>query len=135
MQLCPRRKILRKDRARTRSRRSSHRLADPGSMARESIQPSPKGRYLAMEPDLCREIVEAVRVELDHLSREQKNPVVLTHGDIRRHVRDLLAFECPHLPVLSFHELLPAVQVKPIARVDIARGTADSSGLAHEPQG
>ena len=69
---------------------------------------------LALEPDIARDIVAAVR------SKVGNDPaVVLTSGDLRRHVRTLLAAELPECAVLAPHELAPGVAVRAAARIEV----------------
>jgi len=86
---------------------------------RESIQRTDRGSYLAMEPELCRDIVQAVKQRLQAFAPDEPFPVVLTSMEIRRYVRRLLEVELPDLAVLSYNELLPQVQIKPVARVNV----------------
>ena len=84
---------------------------------RESIQRTAKGSYLALEPDIGREFVEALREHVG-LRRSDGAPlVVLTNTEIRRYVRRLIEIDLPQLPVLSLGELMPTVQVVPLARI------------------
>jgi type III secretion protein V len=96
-------------------------LLDPAieEAVRESIQKTDRGSYLAIEPGLSREIVEAVRRQLA-LEGDEPPPAVLTTMEIRRYVRRLLEVDFPELPVLSFTELLPELQIQPVARVSLS---------------
>ena len=96
-------------------------LLDPAveEAVRESIQKTDRGSYLAMEPGLSREIVEAVRRQLA-LEGDDLPPAVLTTMELRRYVRRLLEVDFPELPVLSFTELLPELQIQPVARVGLS---------------
>jgi len=113
-------------------RQISHRYAPAGAAlqallldpmieeaVRESIQRTDRGSYLAMEPELSRDIVVAVRERLEAFSDDEPLPVVLTAMEIRRYVRRLLEVEIPELAVLSYNELLPQVQIQPVARVSV----------------
>jgi type III secretion protein V len=97
-------------------------LLDPviEQTVRESIQATDKGNYLAMEPDLSHDIIQAVHSKLDGQPTDEPYPVILTTMEIRRYVRRLLEVEFPSLPVLSFGEILPDIQVQPVARISVA---------------
>ena len=45
--------------------------------------------------------------------------MLLTGAEIRRYVRRLVETEHPDLPVLSFQELAPEAQIRPIARITV----------------
>ncbi len=79
---------------------------------RDAITHGTKGPSLALHPDVAVEIRRAVRSALS-----ERDGVVLTQAGLRRHVRELLESELPHVAVLSFAELPPATHVEPIARV------------------
>jgi type III secretion protein V len=91
-------------------------LLDPmiEQTVREAIQKTPTGSYLALEPQLSRDILAAVGNSI------ASGPgVILTQIDIRRYVRRLVEVEFPRLAVLSFQELVPETQIQPLGRVTI----------------
>ena len=96
-------------------------LLDPQieETVRSSIQHTQSGSYLALEPEITQEILTSVRNEVGNLPPTAQNPVILTTMEVRRYVRRLLEVEFPDLPVLSYSDLLPQVQMQPIARVSI----------------
>ncbi len=96
-------------------------LLDPmiEQAVRDSIQATDRGNYLAMEPELSREIITAVQAELSSHPADELPPVILTTMEIRRYVRRLLEVDLPGLPVISYTELLPDVQVQAVARVSV----------------
>ena len=85
---------------------------------RESIHRTDKDSYLAIEPSVSRDIVEAVQRQLAQSGLGQPL-ALLTNLDVRRYTRRLLELDCPNLPVLSYNELQPSVEVRPVARVDL----------------
>ncbi|MEJ7603197.1 MAG: flagellar biosynthesis protein FlhA [Kofleriaceae bacterium] len=70
---------------------------------------------LALEPEIAQDIVTAVKAKLG-----MKPAVILTSGDIRRHLRSLLEPELPDVAVLAAHELLPGTSVKTAGRIEVA---------------
>jgi type III secretion protein V len=82
---------------------------------RDALRPSARGVELALEPDLADSLLAA-------LSREHAtNPraVLLTPGDLRRHLKQLVESAYPDLPVLAYEELLPEVEVERAGSVRI----------------
>jgi len=69
---------------------------------------------LALEPDLARDIVNAVKAAVGGAPA-----VVLTSGDVRRHLRQLLEPELPDVAVLAPHELAPGVTVHAAGRIQV----------------
>jgi len=92
-------------------------------MIQESIRYSASGAaYLAMEPDISREIIAAVKRECGTVGPAAQRPVILTKMQVRRYVYALLSHEFnPPLPVMSHHELSPEIQVKPITQIMLPR--------------
>jgi type III secretion protein V len=91
-------------------------LVDPSveETVREAIQRTASGTYLALAPDVARDIVEAARAELADAAPPI---VVLTQADVRRFLRRLLETELPDVTVLSYQELVPEVVVQPLGRI------------------
>ncbi|MCG8557399.1 MAG: flagellar biosynthesis protein FlhA [Proteobacteria bacterium] len=83
---------------------------------RDSLRPRGAGPALALAPEEARELVEALRQACDQDGRG----LVLTHADLRRHVRQLAAASLPDLAVLSYDELPPDLSVE--ARRPVAIG-------------
>ncbi|MFN7702549.1 MAG: type III secretion system export apparatus subunit SctV [Deltaproteobacteria bacterium] len=92
-------------------------LLDPllEDTVRDAIQRTATGSYLALPPDLARDIVAAVSRALAGAS----HPVLLTQSDVRRFVRRLLENELPDVTVLSYQELDPTVTVQPLGRIGL----------------
>jgi type III secretion protein V len=85
---------------------------------RGSITRTPAGSFLTLSPAAARDIVASVRATLRENPPPEDAPlVVLTQPDIRRFVRKLLETDFPQAQVISFAELQPEVQLRPIARV------------------
>ena len=91
-------------------------LLDPAIEAavRDAIHRTPTGSYLALAPDMARDIVSAVRRET---APGASPPVLLTQMDVRRFVRRLLEVDLPGIVVLSYQELAPEVTVQPLGRI------------------
>ena len=84
---------------------------------RDAIQKTATGSYLALEPQISRDIIGAVGRALG--PEGATGAVLLTGVEIRRYVRRLVETEHPGLAVLSFQELAPEAQIRPIARIGV----------------
>lgn len=71
------------------------------------------GAIVALEPDLARDIVSAVKAKIG------ERGVVLTSGDIRRHLKTVLDPELPGIAVVAPHELSSGVTVMSQGRIDV----------------
>ncbi len=98
-------------------------LLDPDieDMVKNAIRRTDKGNYLALEPDVTQEIVEAVGKEIaSHpFPPGARPPVILTIAEIRRYFRKIVELEFPQLSVLSYQELTENLRIQPIARVSL----------------
>jgi type III secretion protein V len=84
---------------------------------RESIHKTATGSYLALEPQLSRDIVNAVTRAIG--PDAAPSFVILTTAEIRRYVRRLVETEHPGLAVLSYQELAPEAEIRPLGRISI----------------
>ncbi|MGA9874200.1 MAG: flagellar biosynthesis protein FlhA [Solirubrobacteraceae bacterium] len=79
-----------------------------------SITQTADGEYLAMDPPRAQAIVGALHTQVEHASGRGARPVLLCSARIRRHLRRLIAQAQPHLPVCSYNEIAPGINVETI---------------------
>jgi type III secretion protein V len=84
---------------------------------RDAVQKTATGSYLALEPQISRDIIQAVGRAVG--PDGSNGAVLLTSVEIRRYVRRLVELDHPGLAVLSFQELAPEAQIRPIARISV----------------
>jgi type III secretion protein V len=82
---------------------------------RDAIQKGESGSYLALEPELGRDVVESV----GRAVKSAKTPVIVTSADIRRHLRGLIEHDHPQVAVLSYQELLPEAKLETQGRIAV----------------
>jgi type III secretion protein V len=94
-------------------------LLDPmiEEAVREAIHKTATGSYLALEPQLSRDIVQAVGRAIAAVAASESTPVILTSVDIRRYVRRLVETDHPQVAVLAYPELAPEARVQPLGRI------------------
>ena len=81
---------------------------------RSAVDRREGANVLALEPAIAQDIVAAVKAALG------TGPgVILTSGDVRRHLRGLLEPELPEIAVLAAHELAPGTQVRTAGRITV----------------
>lgn len=78
------------------------------------------GSYLALEPDLLRDILQAVRLALGGREPGAPPAVLVTRMEIRRYVKRLIEVEHPEVAVLSHQELSPEVHLEPMGTIAVA---------------
>jgi len=80
-----------------------------------SITQTSDGEFLAIEPPRAQAIVNALGTQVEHAgARGGREPVLLCSARVRRHLRRLTAQAQPHLPVCSYNEIAPGVNVETI---------------------
>ncbi|MDO8528006.1 MAG: type III secretion system export apparatus subunit SctV [Deltaproteobacteria bacterium] len=98
-------------------------LLDPEveDMVKNAIRRTEKGNYLALDPEITQELIEAVGKEIaSHpFPPGARPPVILTIAEIRRYFRKIIELEFPQLSVLSYQELAENLRIQPIARVTL----------------
>ncbi|NML18507.1 flagellar biosynthesis protein FlhA [Azohydromonas caseinilytica] len=82
-------------------------------LLRQGVRTNSAGSQLALEPAVAQRISQALCAAV----RRHQPSAVLTPIDIRWHVRRLVEAECFDTPVLSYHELMPTLQLDVIDRV------------------
>jgi type III secretion protein V len=82
---------------------------------REAIQNTGTGSHLALEPIISRDIVEAVGRAISGVVA----PVILTAGDIRRHVRGLVESKHPRVAVIANQELVPEAKLRTLGNISL----------------
>jgi type III secretion protein V len=108
-------------------RQISHRVAPDGRLAavliepaleellRQAVRSSGGVSQLALEPDAARRITEMLAGAV----ARHRPAAILTAIDVRWHLRKLIEPECFDTPVLSYHELMPTLQLDVLDRVAV----------------
>jgi type III secretion protein V len=82
-----------------------------------AVRSGEDGEYLALSPEVSREILEAVDNEISRDLESGRRPVLLTNQTVRRHLRKLVSLEVDRCAVLAYQELEPAAQVQPLGKI------------------
>jgi type III secretion protein V len=111
-------------------RQLSHRFAPAGSLRalvlspeveehlRQAVRTDGSAQQMSLDPSFAAELVASVvaMVAQTGVSR------VLTSIEVRRHLRKLIEVELFDVAVLSFHELVPTLQLNVVGRIDVRSG-------------
>lgn len=71
----------------------------------ESISESDEGRYISVNPQIMREIVERISSELENLMRRGYMPIIVVSGTIRPYMSRMISRFIPGVAVISFEEI------------------------------
>jgi type III secretion protein V len=84
-------------------------------LLRQSVRVNGGVSQLAVEPETARRIVDSLVASIGR----HKPAALITAIDVRWHVRKLIEPECFDTPVLSYHELMPTLQLDVLDRVAV----------------
>lgn len=85
----------------------------------ESVQQSDQGSYLALDPTSTQVIYQRIADQVTKLIQSGQQPIVLTSPTIRMYLRQLLERTMQDIPVLSYSELEPNVEIQSMGVVNI----------------
>jgi len=84
----------------------------------KSVQYSGQGSYLALEPRTAERLLTSLSEQIKQ-SGSGTHPVLLCAPNIRPHVKRLTEQYLPQLPVLSYNEVTPQLQIQSLGTVQI----------------
>jgi flagellar biosynthesis protein FlhA len=85
----------------------------------EAVQQSDQGSYLALDPSSSQIIYHRVSEQVTKLIQSGQQPVILTSPTIRMYLRQLLERTMQEIPVLSYSELEPNVEIQSMGVVNL----------------
>lgn len=83
----------------------------------EAVQQSDQGSYLAMDPVSTQSIYQKLTEQVNRLVQSGQQPIILTSPTIRMYMRQLLERSMQDIPVLSYSELEPNIEVQSVGVV------------------
>jgi type III secretion protein V len=86
---------------------------------RAAIRQTSAGSYLALDPAVGKKLVENIKKAVGKLPATGHLPVLLASMDIRRYLRKLIEQDLYDLQVVSYQELVPEINIQPLARIDL----------------
>lgn len=84
-------------------------------LLRRGIQQTEQGSYLNLDPATAQRIVQSVQKGIEEAAGRGNPPVILTHPNVRRHLKKLLDRFIPNVTVLSHSELSGNIRIKSVA--------------------
>ncbi|WP_166237941.1 flagellar biosynthesis protein FlhA [Paenibacillus turpanensis] len=85
----------------------------------ESVQQSDQGSYLALDPMSSQMIYQKVNEQIQKLLQLGQQPIILTSPTIRMYLRQLLDRTMQDVPILSYSELEPSVEIQSVGVVNL----------------
>jgi type III secretion protein V len=88
-------------------------------IVRGAVRQTSGASYLALSPDVHRQLIGAMKGVIGNISQHTLPPVILAPMDIRRFMRKIVERDFPDLAVLSYQELTASANVQPLERIKI----------------
>jgi flagellar biosynthesis protein FlhA len=84
----------------------------------DSVQQSDQGSYLAMDPASSQAIYQRLTEQVNRLVQSGQQPIILTSPTIRMYLRQMLERSLQDIPVISYSELEPSIEVQSVGVVN-----------------
>lgn len=88
----------------------------------ESVHRSDQGNYLSIDPETSQLIFQKISEQAVQLQQTGVQPILLTSPAIRIYMRQFIEGFAPELPVLSYNELEPNIEIQSVGVVNISGG-------------
>ena len=85
----------------------------------ESVHRSEQGNYLSIDPETSQLIFQKISEQAAQLQQTGVQPILLTSPAIRIYMRQFIEGFAPDLPVLSYNELEPNIEIQSVGVVNI----------------
>ncbi len=85
----------------------------------KNIKHTEHGSYLALDPRLVEEIIQAVSKEVEQQVALNTQPVIMTSPSLRRHVRKLIESSLPTVFVVSHAEIVDDINLQASGKVSL----------------
>jgi flagellar biosynthesis protein FlhA len=85
----------------------------------DSVSQTEHGNYLSMDPNSSQQFIQAVNKEVEEMSMQQQQPIILCSPTVRMYVKQLIERYMPSLPVLSYNELDAELEVQSVGVVRV----------------
>lgn len=85
----------------------------------ESVQQTDQGSYIAMDPVSTQSVFQKLSEQVNRLIQMGQQPVLLTSPAIRMYLRQVIERSMQDIPVLSYSELEPNVEIQSVGVVNL----------------
>lgn len=85
----------------------------------DSVHRTEQGNYLSIDPESSQAIFQIITEQATQLQQSGVQPILLTSPAIRIYMRQFVERFAPDLPVLSYNELEPEIEIQSVGVVNI----------------
>lgn len=93
----------------------------------ESVHRSDQGTYLSIDPESTQLIFQSISDQVSQLQRTGVQPILLASPGTRMYMRQFIERFSPELPVLSYNELEPEIEIQSVGIVNIPSGAVNTT--------
>ncbi len=93
----------------------------------ESVHRSEQGTYLSIDPESTQLIFQSISDQVSQLQRTGVQPILLASPGTRMYMRQFIERFSPELPVLSYNELEPEIEIQSVGIVNIPSGAVNTT--------
>ncbi|MCR6114382.1 flagellar biosynthesis protein FlhA [Salipaludibacillus agaradhaerens] len=87
-------------------------------MVADAIQQTEHGAFLNLDPNSTQAIIQSMMTEVEKMQEMGQMPMLLCSPAVRMYIRHLIERYMPHVPVLSYNELEPHIEVQSVGVVN-----------------
>jgi flagellar biosynthesis protein FlhA len=87
-------------------------------MVADAIQQTEHGAFLNLDPNSTQTIIQSMMSEVEKMQEMGQMPMLLCSPAVRMYIRHLIERYMPHVPVLSYNELEPHIEVQSVGVVN-----------------
>ena len=91
----------------------------------ESVHRTEQGTYLSIDPETSQLIFQSISEQAAQLQRTGVQPILLASPGTRMYMRQFIERFSPELPVLSYNELEPEIEIQSVGIVNISNGAVN----------
>lgn len=84
---------------------------------RQAVRQTSSGCYLALAPETVRKLLRQMHRTMGQNAPALQRPVVVVSVDIRRYFRKMIERDFAEIPVLSYQELSPEINIQPLGKL------------------
>lgn len=88
-------------------------------LVRKGVQQTEQGSYLSLDPATAQRVVQSVQKGIEEAARRGYPAVILTHPNVRRHLKKLLDRFISNVTVLSHSELSGNIRIESVAMIRV----------------
>lgn len=92
----------------------------------DSVHRTEQGNYLSIDPESSQQIYQNISEQAAQLQQSGVQPILLTSPAIRMYMRQFIERFAPDLPVLSYNELEPEIEIQSVGVVNTSVGVGSN---------